>query len=755
MLKLRGYAIVCTLMVCVVACTSKEQQKQTHYKAGNAALEKHQYAEAALAYRNALKIDPLFGDARLKLAQTYEKSGDLGNAIREYVRAADLLPDNIPVQITAAKYLLMAGQMEDARARAKRAVDRAPQNAEAHIVLGSAIAGMKDLDGAMKEIEEAITLSPNSSLGYTNKAGLLLAQGRRDDALANFQKAVQIEPRSVDARLALAGYYWNVGAVKDAETTISGALELEPAKGVSNRVMALLYLSTGRAMEAEPYVKAMVTAAGTSDAQLQLADYYLRTGRVDSARPILEKLTADKTVAATANVRLAQLEYEKGDHAAAYKRLDGVIASVPTSVDARVVKARYLAADGRLKEALPEAEAAVKTDPKSAVANYVLGTIRAALGQTAEAKASFGEVLKLNPRAASAQTALSALDLSSGSTETAVQLARDAVANQPNQLLPRLLLVRGLLARGDLDRASAELAPLTAKLPQDPRVRALNGTLLLLKKDTAGARREYEGALQRDPYNVDALNGLVSLDAQMGQPLRWRDRVNSQLAQRPSDPGLLLLAARLDLQASDLPAGEAKLRHVVEVQPANLQAYSLLGGLYLKEKKLDEARREFEALATRQSTPVGANTMVGMILQMQNNPDEAIKAYQRALKFDPSAPVAANNVAYLYAERGGNLEQALALAKAASDRLPDEPAVTDTVGWVYYKKKLPALAVPLLEKCVTAAPRNPLFQYHLGLAYVGTGDKQKGRRALEESLRLNPTFEGAADARQVLASLPS
>jgi tetratricopeptide (TPR) repeat protein len=392
-------------------------------------------------------------------------------------------------------------------------------------------------------------------------------------------------------------------------------------------------------------------------------------------------------------------------------------------------------------------------DPGSAQAHFVLGTVRAALGQTAEAKASFGEVIKLNPRAASAQTALSALNLSSGSAESAVQLARDAVANQPNLLAPRLLLVRGLLARGELDRAGTELAFLTANAPDQPTVHALNGALLLLKKDLPGSRREFELALARDPRNLDALTGFVSLEAREGQLPRARARVAAQLAQYPDDAALLLIAARLDLQASDDSAGETKLRRVVELAPATLQAYSLLGGLYIREKKLDEARREFEALAARHSNPIGAHTMVGMILQMHDNPAEAIKAYERALKIDPSAPVAANNLAFLYADTGGNLDQALALAKAAADRLPDEPAVTDTLGWVYYKKQLPALAVSAFEQAVQKAPRNPEFQYHLGLAYAQSGDTQKARRALEEALRLSPTFDGAAGARQALSSL--
>ena len=48
------------------------------------------------------------------------------NASAEYVRAADLLPDDRTAQLAAAKALLATGQFEDARTRAERIVQRHP-----------------------------------------------------------------------------------------------------------------------------------------------------------------------------------------------------------------------------------------------------------------------------------------------------------------------------------------------------------------------------------------------------------------------------------------------------------------------------------------------------------------------------------------------------------------------------------------------------------------------------------------------------
>jgi len=313
--------------------------------------------------------------------------------------------------------------------------------------------------------------------------------------------------------------------------------------------------------------------------------------------------------------------------------------------------------------------------------------------------------------------------------------------------------VRGLLAKGDVNRAQSELAALTSRAPDDPNVRAVNGTLLLLKKDQAGARRHFETALQKDPKQLDALAGLAAIEASSGQVERSRDRVAAQLAKDPKNGNLLMLAARIDITAKDLPAAEQKLRAAIDVEPSNMRAYDLLGRIYIDQHKLPEARQEFQKIVDKQPKAVGPNTVIGMLYHTENQVGEAEKAYRRALDGDPSAPVAANNLAYIYAERGENLEEALTLAKAAAARLPDEPLVIDTVGWVYYKKQLSALAIPEFQKCVDKDPQNPTYLFHLGLAQAQAGDAPKARAALEQALKINPTFQGADEARRTLASL--
>ena len=81
-------AILLTLVFSFVSCSRDPQVvKKRYYESGNTYFEKGLYKQASIQYRNALKQDPKFGEARLKLAEMYDQLGDARGALAEYVRA--------------------------------------------------------------------------------------------------------------------------------------------------------------------------------------------------------------------------------------------------------------------------------------------------------------------------------------------------------------------------------------------------------------------------------------------------------------------------------------------------------------------------------------------------------------------------------------------------------------------------------------------------------------------------------------------
>jgi tetratricopeptide (TPR) repeat protein len=213
------------------------------------------------------------------------------------------------------------------------------------------------------------------------------------------------------------------------------------------------------------------------------------------------------------------------------------------------------------------------------------------------------------------------------------------------------------------------------------------------------------------------------------------------------------LLSRSHSAAGDPIKQEEALRSAVSVDPGFATGYRMLAALYVRQRRLDEARAEYEAIATRDPSNVMAVTMAGLLLEQQGKRDEAIKAFERAVTGAEHSPVAANNLAFMYADRGTNLDVALQLAMSAKQRMPDDPSIDDTIGWIYYKKDLPELAVKPLESALKQLPNNAELLVHLGLTYAKLGDKEKARQALERALKLDSQVAGGDEAKRVLDSL--
>ena len=122
---LRKLGVLVALATVFAAGCSKSAAD--YVKSGDAFAKDGKHREALIEFRNAVQKEATNGEARLKLAETHEKLGEIPQAFREYIRAADLLQKDPAVQIKAGTYLLLAGRNDDAKVRAERALADRPQ----------------------------------------------------------------------------------------------------------------------------------------------------------------------------------------------------------------------------------------------------------------------------------------------------------------------------------------------------------------------------------------------------------------------------------------------------------------------------------------------------------------------------------------------------------------------------------------------------------------------------------------------------
>jgi tetratricopeptide (TPR) repeat protein len=110
---------------------------------------------------------------------------------------------------------------------------------------------------------------------------------------------------------------------------------------------------------------------------------------------------------------------------------------------------------------------------------------------------------------------------------------------------------------------------------------------------------------------------------------------------------------------------------------------------------------------------------------------------------------------FLYLEHGGDVNVAVSLAQAVRQRMPNSPVAADALGWAYYKIGSPVSAIVQLKTSTQKVPDNPMYQYHLGMAYLAGRRYRLAAQCLEIALKKDPKFLDAANARAALENIAS
>ncbi len=136
------------------------------------------------------------------------------------------------------------------------------------------------------------------------------------------------------------------------------------------------------------------------------------------------------------------------DWSGAERELRQAIAINPSYIPARHWLSAYLAATGRIDEALPLAEAAVQLDPLSILARINLGTVNMYADRFVDAERHFQQAVAMEPAFESAQTWLALAQASQGRDDDAIATTRVAVAlGEPGPAEAFFALIFGLLGR--------------------------------------------------------------------------------------------------------------------------------------------------------------------------------------------------------------------------------------------------------------------------------------------------------------------
>ncbi len=373
--------------------------------------EMKRYAQAAAAFREAVRLKPEFTNASLRLAGSLiadNHAKEAADVLREaakreaekdpksggnmmlwrFLADAELAAGNTPGAVEAmgrvvaldpeneantALYLSLmdrAGQLDAAEAFLERRIAGHPDDPDRWVMLYAAflIEHDRKLDRARKALEDALAEDPEN-VPLTVMLGQVFMKRKEYGTAADaFRRAVEHDAENVGARAWLAQAFEEAGKLDEAEKTLREALRVNPGSGDFETELGRFLVRTRRASDEGVALLRKAAAASPDDpaAALAVASAYTHLKRHAEALPVLLALVQKHPDYKPARYSLAMTWDELKDFPKAEAELRGMLAKDPDD-DMAANALGYLYAEKGicLDEAKRLLEVALKRQPEN------------------------------------------------------------------------------------------------------------------------------------------------------------------------------------------------------------------------------------------------------------------------------------------------------------------------------------------------------------------------------------------------------
>jgi len=386
----------------------------------------------------------------------------------------------------------------------------------------------------------------------------------------------------------------------------------------------------------------LLARSGGPSLSAALGDVLVMRGRLVAADSALQYAVAQKTPGwRGADVTLAELAENRGDHAEATRRATALVSQYTQgasgwTTDDHVAAGRayILLSRGNpnaVRSALAAFDAAYDADPTNLDARLRAGELFLDKYNAPEAKSSFDEVLRKSPNNARALLGLSQVATFSGSGPATALLGRALMAN-PKLVDARLAQARVHLAAEAYDSAStaarAALAVDSASLP----AWSMLGATSWLSGDSLQYRVALEAAKRLNPRPADFYADLAEAAVSHRRYAEGVRLASEALKLDSTSVRALGLLGTTELRAGNIEQGRARLERAFAIDPFNLWHKNTLDLLdQLKKFQTTETSR-FKIVAPPEESALLTTYLIPLL-------DEAYDSLSKRYGYTPRGPV--------------------------------------------------------------------------------------------------------------------
>nr|WP_319386772.1 tetratricopeptide repeat protein [uncultured Roseibium sp.] len=793
-----AYFVTIFGLMFLVGCSSSEERAENHYKRGLELVEEGDLTSASLEFRNALKLNADHTDALFAFGEVQEAEGEVQGAYRLFLGVSEQDSEHLPSRLKLVYILLTANQTEQAEKYLTEAMKIAPNDPGVLVARATFELRAGNREEAEKLAEEALKAQPGSTDALIVMASARMIANDPEGALKVLNTAPADSLNDVSLQVLKLSVLEALGDEEAIEDLFASLVEALPENNQFSQAWVRWHLVNNRPEDAERVMRQFAANRRSEDqAQLALVTFLGTQKGLDAARSELEKIIAERDKAGgntfPLEIALGELMFRSRQGAEAIGVMQSVISETDDTEQknqARILLAMMYGQEGDIAQSGELVNEVLDSDAKNVEALRLRASIKTSQNDINGAIDDILLALNEAPENARLRTMLGAAYERDGASVLAEEQYSKALALDNNSPEAGLPLVQFLMRHGRSDQAERVLETIRERHPGNTRVLSILAQQKLAKRDWAGAQ-EIAEVMRQAPNVEDGAADKIYAAALGGQDRHEESITLLQDSMTGTEGETEFLPDLIGafVKAGRHEAAKEHLEAVLEDEPNNTLARTLLGSVYLAQSRLDEAESAYKLASTdpesalgntslakfymatnqpenaeaeiraglaKEETNAGLQLMLTTILQQAERFDEAIAQYEAMFAADPDSTIVANDLASLLSERKGDqasLDRAFEIAQRF--RTSEVPQYLDTLGWIYYLRGEYSSALPLLRNASQNLPTMGLAHFHYGMALAQLNQEKQAIAALEKALDLKTvmTEQDLEQARQTIERL--
>lgn len=399
---------------------------------GSLYAQEKNWAQAASAFQEAIRLDRELATAHLHLGVTRLAQGQLPSAIDELTIATKLLPKNAEPLLELGIALLTAGNAQDAIPILRRALELDPNSVEIKYQLALTLQSADQEQQAIPLFQQTVAAQPTNTQAITNLALALVQVGKAKESISLYQRALQLSPDDVTVYQDLAVAYIQESDIDDAIRELRTGLKLSPNDPALHYNLGLAYKlqdnTTAAIVELELCSK---LDPALPDPHYTLGILYMQEGHFNRAAVQLRQALQMSPTNANGWAILGSVYQQQNKFPEAIAALREAIRQGPERPSPHITLATILAEQGNHTAAKEERKKAadlmrIAVNQQRATFETNTGDMQRQKGMLSQATQSYQQAIQDDPQYAAAHTGLAKVFEQEGKSAEAAEESRKA-----------------------------------------------------------------------------------------------------------------------------------------------------------------------------------------------------------------------------------------------------------------------------------------------------------------------------------------